>query len=176
MINENIKTVRKFFFVWDEDKEANWLREMSNNGWHLTKASFFKYTFKSGVPKDYVYQFDFSMDAHKNKEEYFEIFKSGGFEFISNLGGWYYFRKEYNENEVNEIYTDKKSLKEKYKKLMFFLMLTGIPLFYNFFIIFRHYGKTNFYFYFSILNDLILVLWLYAFIRVIIYVRKIGKE
>lgn len=180
MVNENkektIKRVSKVYFVWSEDKEAQWLSDMSKKGWHLKKASIFNYTFEKGESVDYIYQFDFRMNSSKDEKEYLELFKGSGWEFINRMGGWYYFRKPYREGELNEIYSDKESLKQKYKKLLRFLLLAGFPLFYNFFIIFRNYGRSGFYRYFWPFNTIILILWLYAFIRILLYVRKLTRE
>lgn len=174
--NDNIKKVIKFYFVWSEDKEAQWLRDMANKGWHLKNASIFYYTFEKGDSEDFVYQFDFRMNSSKEEKEYLDLFKASGWEFINRLGGWYYFRKLYKEGGQNEIYSDKESLKQKYKKLLGFLLLTGFPLFFNFFTILRPYGQSGFYKYFWPFNTFLFVIWLYAFIRIIIYVRKLSKE
>ena len=176
MAKKNIKKVIKFYFVWSEDKEAQWLRNMSNKGWHLIKASIFNYTFEKGDPDDFIYQFDFRMNPSKDEKEYLEIFKISGWESINKVGGWYYFRKIFKKGEQNEIYSDKESLKQKYKKLLGFLFIVGLPLYYNFFIVFRNYEKSGFYKYFWFFNTFFLILWLYAFIRIIFYVKKISKE
>ena len=33
-MNAEIKKVRKWFWVWDDDKEEAWLRIMAIDGWH----------------------------------------------------------------------------------------------------------------------------------------------
>ncbi len=174
--SKKIKKVIKLYFVWSEDKEEQWLRNMANQGWHLKKASLFNYTFEKGEPKDFVYQFDFRMNSSKDEKEYLDLFKESGWTLINRLGGWYYFRKIYKEGEQNEIYSDKESLKQKYKKLLGFLLLTGFPLFFNFLTILRPYGQSSFYKYFWPFNTFILVLWLYAFIRIFFYIKKLSRE
>ncbi len=52
------KRVIRTFFAWQEEKEGKWLAGMSKKGWHLERVGFFNYTFKEGVPHDYVYEFD----------------------------------------------------------------------------------------------------------------------
>jgi hypothetical protein len=32
------KVIRKKFYIWQYEKEEQWLNEMSAQGWHLTKA------------------------------------------------------------------------------------------------------------------------------------------
>ena len=44
----------KLFWAWQDEKEAAWLRKMSNEGWHLIQAAPFLYTFRKGEKKDYV--------------------------------------------------------------------------------------------------------------------------
>ncbi len=170
------KTFVKFFFVWSEDKEAIWLREMANKGWHLVRASVFNYTFRKGEPADYVYQFDFRLKAYKDETEYLEIFTDAGWEYINRVFGWYYFRKKYREGEQNEIYSDKESLIQKYKKLLFFMVLCLLPLIYS--MLSMVLTSERFIFSRAVLYfDLaILLLWGYAFIRVIRYVRKLSRK
>ena len=42
---ESRKTVRKWFWVWDFDKEEDWLNEMAMSGWVLESVGFASYHF-----------------------------------------------------------------------------------------------------------------------------------
>ncbi|MEN8223105.1 MAG: DUF2812 domain-containing protein [Acidobacteriota bacterium] len=176
MVKENrekeVKRVAKTFFIWSEKKEARWLNEMSKKGWHLKKASVLYYTFEKGEPGDFVYQFDFRFGSTKDEKEYIGLFEGAGWELINKQGAWYYFRKLYREGEQNEIYSDRESLKKKYRTILTFLFLVGLPLIFNFFTVFRSYGRSGFYKYFWPFNTIILILWIYAVIRIIIYMRS----
>jgi len=175
MKNESkIITRIRTFFVWSEKKEQAWLEEMSRKGWHLKKASFWRYTFEKSKPVNFVYQFDFRFGSSKDVEEYLGIFREAGWELISRSGGWHYFRKPFREGEQNRIYSDRESLKKKYRTILAFLLITGIPLFHNFLIIFRRPGLTGFYQYFWPVNTLFLILWIYAVIRIFLYMKRLS--
>ena len=50
----------KWFWAWQDEKEENWLRGMSQQGWHLLSAKPFGfYNFESGEKKDFVYRLDY---------------------------------------------------------------------------------------------------------------------
>ncbi len=171
----------KFYFAWDEDKEAGWLKEMSNSGWHLKGYSPFKYTFKKGEPADYVYQFDFRINSD-DKKEYLEIFSESGWTFITKFSGWYFFRKLYQAGEQNEIYSDKESLNGKYGKLLKFSMFSLLPLLLSLFIFIiltvldsNFEGEFGYFKYFWIIVGLFLIGWLYAFIRIVLIKQKKNK-
>ncbi len=42
-------------------ERGKWLREMSNEGWHLTRVGFFNYRFEKSELLDMVYKFDFKV-------------------------------------------------------------------------------------------------------------------
>ena len=39
---ENRKTIRKWFWVWDFEKEEDWLNEMAMNGWVCKFDEFYR--------------------------------------------------------------------------------------------------------------------------------------
>ena len=169
--NKKRKLVIKFFFVWSEHKEAQWLRKMSLQGWHLVKASLFNYTFEKGEPRDFNYQFDFAINTRAKEEEYLELFHTAGWELINRFGSWYYFRKPADEHG-QEIYTDASSLKQKYRRVLMILLATGLPLLLNL-RLFSRSTAGSFYQYFMVFNLCLFVLWVYAFVRIILYMRKL---
>ena len=50
---ENRKTIRKWFWVWDFEKEEDWLNEMAMNGWVLESVGFASYHFVLRDPGEY---------------------------------------------------------------------------------------------------------------------------
>lgn len=113
----------KWFWAWNDEKEEAWLREMAQQGWHLTKAGAFGvYTFEKGAPKDVVYRLDFKL-ADVDKVEYLQLFADVGWEHVGEMNGWQYFRIEVAEGETLEIYTDDASKIKKYQRLLLFLTI-----------------------------------------------------
>ena len=48
------KTVRKWFWVWEFDKEERWLNQMALSGWALAEVGFCRYVFDACEPGAYI--------------------------------------------------------------------------------------------------------------------------
>ena len=123
--------IRKFkwFWAWQDEAEEAWLREMSNEGWHLTGIGFPTiYSFESGEAKDYVYRLDYRSHWKMDKEDYLQLFRDSGWEYVEQMAGWHYFRQLSQPGEELEIYTDAESKIEKYQRLLAFLGILILPL------------------------------------------------
>ena len=124
--------VRKFkwFWAWQDETEEAWLREMSNEGLHLSRISFpTLYDFESGEAMDYVYRLDYRSHWKMDQEEYLQLFQDAGWERVDEMSGWHYFRKLARPGEELEIYTDAESKIGKYQRLLAFLGILMLPLF-----------------------------------------------
>ena len=90
------KTVRKIFFVWEYEKEEQWLNEMSKEGWQLVKASFRKYQFVSGIPNEYTVRLELLDKSVKSKEStsYLNFLKETGIEMVGECKQWIYLRSK----------------------------------------------------------------------------------
>lgn len=121
MSGETIKRVR-FYGVWQEEKEQEWLESMPAQGWHLCEVFPLVYTFCRGEPTDYVYRFDFQTDAGLG-EDYFQLYEDAGWEHVGQMGGWRYFRTVAPEGELPEIFTDVDSRIAKYKRVLGYLAI-----------------------------------------------------
>jgi hypothetical protein len=66
-------TLRKYkwFWPWQDEVEEACLREMSQQGWHLSAVGLpIVYIFESGEPKDFVYRLDYPGSYEMDKEDY----------------------------------------------------------------------------------------------------------
>ena len=130
------KSMRKFkwFWAWQDEAEEAWLRKMSNEGWHFSGMSMPTiYKFKSGEAKDYVYRLDYRSYWKMDKEDYLQLFRDSGWEYVEEMAGWHYFRKLARAGEELEIYTDAESKIGKYQRLLAFLGILMLPLFFALF-------------------------------------------
>jgi len=97
------KTVFKKFFVWEYEKEENWLNEMSKKGWQLINAQLFKYVFEKGEPNEY----DYRLELLDNKlgtiksEEYINFLKDSNIENVGRCCNWIYLRSKKSEGSFN---------------------------------------------------------------------------
>ena len=115
----NAKSIRrrKLFFSWQDEKQEAWLGEMSRQGLHLRQpGSFGNFLFVEGPGKDTAYRLDYNQG--KAPEDYLQLIRDAGWEYLGTRGGWQYWRKEIKEGEVPEIYTDPASKIQKYQRLL----------------------------------------------------------
>ncbi len=124
------KKLKKFKCMVSYQKERLWLEDMAKQGWFLeniTLGTFF--TFKAGEPKNMMYEIDrFNLPKKPTLEEirHKEIFMDMATEL-----GWrevthdetltYYFCKEYKEGDINELYNEEESRKQRGAKFSGFL-------------------------------------------------------
>ena len=84
------KTIRKWFWVWDFEKEEDWLNEMAMNGWLLESVGFATYHFVRCEPGEYSVR----LEMHKYDESYVSFMEETGAEYIGRMVMWIYFRKK----------------------------------------------------------------------------------
>ena len=87
---ENKKTIRKWVWVWDFEKEENWLNEMAMNGWVLDGVGYCTYHFIRCEPGEYSVR----LEMHPNDEDYIGFMRETGAEYVGRMMMWIYFRKK----------------------------------------------------------------------------------
>ena len=173
--------VRKFkwFWPWQDEAEEAWLGEMSKKGYHLSSVGVLGiYTFFVADPQDYVYRLDYQTFPKKDKQEYLQLFRDAGWEYISEMSAWQYFRKGAKQGETNEIFTDVESKIAKYKRVLTYLaffVIIWIAIFS------RNIWSDNPYSWWgiirviSILVTLVMLFFIYAIIKLMLRIRKLRK-
>ena len=111
-----MKKCKAFF---DIEKEENWLNEQLQKGYRCTNISALGiYTFKK-TDKHYVMRLDYQNSLAKDKfKEYKEMYEDFGWHYVKGFGrsGIQYWQKE--DDNQNEIYSDRQSKCNYYKRLM----------------------------------------------------------
>lgn len=87
---ETRKTIRKWFWVWDFEKEERWLNEMALNGWALESVGYARYTFVRCEPGEYTVR----LEMHPYDEDYVAFLREAGIEFVGRMMMWIYCRKK----------------------------------------------------------------------------------
>jgi len=120
MMERQEKTTFKGFWPWQDLQREAWLREMSREGWHLKSIGYLglRFTFAAGEKVDYVYQLDFRNESAQKMEEYLELFDAAGWEYVLSWNGWQHFRKRYEDEDKDQIFTDNQSKIQKYKRVL----------------------------------------------------------
>ncbi len=119
----------KWFWVWQDDAEERWLEEMSRKGYHLTSVGLpCIYTFTYSEPVNYAYRLDYRRFTGGDRQEYLQIFRDAGWEYLGGMSLWQYFRKQVKTGEVNEIFTDEQSKIAKYRRVLAYLGIFYLAL------------------------------------------------
>ena len=84
------KTVHKWYWVWDFEKEEQWLNTMAQSGWVLDKVGFVTYHFIACEPGEYTVR----LEMREHDEEYIHFMEETGAEYVGRMVKWIFFRKK----------------------------------------------------------------------------------
>ncbi len=175
----------KTFVLTEYEKEEEYLRNRHSEGYEFVNVSMPGfYTFKKCEPKDVVYRLDYNPDASKDKQAYILMFEDAGWEYLQDMNGYSYFRKEADlTNELeNEIFYDNESKLEMMRKIVFTKMLPLLtialvcvfPNIFNFMSM--DFTTEPFGFVVFIILFLLVLLYLYIFVRLAVGYYKVKKK
>lgn len=178
-MNKSIVQKFKFHWAWQDDKLEQWLQEMAKQGLHLQSANVFCiYTFVQGDPADVSYRIDYA--NVKKHDDCFTLYQDAGWEHVTDVVGWQYWRKTIINGKVPEMFTDTKSKQEKYTRLLIPLALGFLPMF----LVLSNskilqtiqreqpFGENVL---FSVLG-VIVVLYIYIFINILLRIQQLKRE
>ena len=135
------KTIHKLFFIWDFDKEEQWLNEMAAKGLCLVSVGFCKYEFEDCIPGEYRICLQLLEKSPRNPEsqKYIEFLEDTGAQHVGSFTRWVYFRKKATDGDF-ELFSDNTS-RVKYLNsiLSFIALIVGLNLYtglYNLLMVF----------------------------------------
>lgn len=101
------KTVRKWWWAWDFEKEEKWLNDMAAEGWVLCGTGFCRYEFEKCEPGEYTVRLEFLEHLPGSAEggDYIRFLEETGAEHVGSYMRWAYFRKKAVDG-VFDIYSD----------------------------------------------------------------------
>ena len=135
------QTIHKCFFVWDFDKEEQWLNEMAAKGLALVSVGFCKYEFEDCVPGEYkvCLQMLDKKPSHPESQKYIEFIEQTGAEQVGSYFRWVYFRKKAAEGSF-EVFSDNTSRVKYLTSIASFVsLIIGLNLYiglYNMLLVF----------------------------------------
>lgn len=83
------KTVRKWYWVWEFEKEERWLNTMAQSGWLLDRVGFCTYQFVACEPDTYTVR----LEMKAPDKEYLDFMEQTGAEYVGRIAMWIFFRK-----------------------------------------------------------------------------------
>lgn len=124
------KVVWRWFFIWDWEKEEQWLNQMAQEGWLMEKQGFCRYVFQQGQPGSYQYRLELleQNPCSKKSQDYIRFLEETGAEYMGNWLRWVYFRKP-TEMGPFDLYSDMESRMGHVKRILIFLALLILAVF-----------------------------------------------
>lgn len=83
------KTVRRWIWIWDFEKEEQWLNTMAMEGWALDSVAFCTYRFVRCEPGEYIIR----MEMRAPDGAYRSLVEDMGAEYIGRMSQFIYFRR-----------------------------------------------------------------------------------
>jgi len=113
------KIVRKWFWVWDFDKEEQWLNDMAAKGLALVDVGFCRYTFEECLPGEYQIRLELLENQlkHAESQQYIRFLEETGVEQVGNYFRWVYFRKKTADGAF-DLYSDLESRIKHLKRII----------------------------------------------------------
>ena len=115
------RTIRKWFWVWEFEKEEEWLQEMAMNGWVLDGVGWCTYHFVKCEPGEYSVR----LEMHAADDDYIRFMEDTGAEFVGRVIQWVYFRKKTEEGPF-DLFSDIDSRIAHLDKIGKSLLLIGM--------------------------------------------------
>ena len=117
------KTVHKWFWIWEFEKEEKWLAKMSAQGWHLTSVGYCRYEFEQGTPNEYAVRLEMlnEQPSSAGSQQYIRFVEETGAEYIGHVLKWVYFRKKTSKGGF-DLYSDIDSRIRHLKRILALLV------------------------------------------------------
>nr|MDA8195291.1 DUF2812 domain-containing protein [Thermaerobacter sp.] len=122
------------WLVWQHKQEEHQLDRLSEEGVHLEKPGFLFSTFRTDPEVRYVYRLDYqpALRAQAAVADYRALFEDAGWEYMGRWAGWYYFRKSWVPQGVVDVYTDRQSIRNLYRRIQ---RMIGVVLLIELFLV-----------------------------------------
>ena len=115
------KTVYKWFWVWDFEKEERWLNSMAMQGWALCEVGFCKYVFERTEPGEYIIR----LEMRREDAEYEAFLEELGAEKVGRMVQWLYYRRRAEEGPF-DLFSDIDSRIAHLDRIAIMLLAVGL--------------------------------------------------
>ena len=101
------KIVKKWIWVWEFDKEEQWLNEMAAKGLALVDVGWCKFVFEECTPGAYQVRLELLENQlnHPESQQYIRFIEETGAEQVGSFMRWVYFRKKTTDGPF-DLYSD----------------------------------------------------------------------
>lgn len=142
------KVIRKWFWVWDFDKEEKWLNEIAAKGLALTSVGFCRYEFEDCIPGEFKICLEFLENKFRRAEteKYIEFLEETGAEHVGTFFRWGYFRKRTSEDNFKLFSDNASRIRHLTRIIGCIALILGINFYlgcYNLFLYFYWHNLIN---------------------------------
>lgn len=125
------KTIHKWIWAWDFDREEKWLNEMAAKGLCLVSVGFCRYDFEDCLPGKYKICIQFLDHRPSNYEsaKYIEFMEDTGAEHVGTFMRWVYFRKRTDAGDLALFSDNASRVRYLTKVINFIIAVLALNLF-----------------------------------------------
>lgn len=121
------KTMHKWFWSWEHEKEEQWLNTMAAKGWALVSVGFATYEFEECQPGEYNFRIELLEHSPNSFEgkEYISFIEETGATQVGQFVNWIYFRKKTVDGPF-DLFSDFESKIKHFKRIFTMMFPVGL--------------------------------------------------
>ncbi len=171
------RTIFKWFWLWEFEKEEKWLNEMASKGLALAGVGLAQYTFEESSPGEYTIRLEMLKDfpSHPESQRYIRFLEETGAEHIATLSRWVYFRKKAEGARFN-LFSDIDSRIRHLNRMLWIPGILGAANLFNAVSWSIRYFSGDSGFIIALLCGVVAILMIYGFFRILLAKQKLKKE
>lgn len=179
-----MKTTLKYFNIMEYEEEAAYLTAMHEQGWKFQSVHRPGiYRFEKCKPEHVTYRLDYNKEGREHKDEYVQMFRDCGWEYILDFVGYSYFRCNSEQADSADIFCDDESRLDMIRRIFKGRMIPLLVIFFaclvpNIIMSFTRYTGGGDVFDCSILiiSCVLLILYLSIFIKFALHYYHFAKN
>lgn len=135
--------IKKYFWVWDFEKEEKWLNEMAAKGLALVGVGFCRYEFEDCTSGEYSFRLELldNRPEHPESRKYISFVEETGAEQVGSYLNWVYFRKKGQFEIFSDYSTKIKHLTQIIRLIALLTVLNLFAFLYNFIVVIGIIGE-----------------------------------
>ena len=172
------KVIHKFFWMWQFDKEEQWLNEMAAKGLALTSVGFGRYEFEDCAPGEYKICMEMLENASGSpgNEKYVRFVEETGAQHVGQFARWAYFRKKTADGDFSLFSDNASRIKYLNRIIQLIAILGGINLYIGIYNLLLYFSWHNVVSLLGFVNLLIAVLATIGLLSILKKRKKLKEE
>jgi len=171
------KTVFKWFWLWNFEKEEKWLNDMASKGLAMAGVGFAQYTFDESAPGEYVIRLEMLKQhpGHPESQSYIRFLEEMGAEHVATLFRWVYFRKK-SDGAAFNLFSDIDSRIRHLNRMLWLPGILGAVNLFNAISWTLRYFSEGYGLIIALLCGTMALLLIYGFVRIWLKKQQLRRE